>query len=170
MIVRDFSKGKIKDIKDYCFDFNDKLTETYVAEIEANKNLINANVNKIKNFNDFNIKTANLNFKIMNTLNDTGIVSKSWMDFYPKFTHRYELHSNITNSEFKELKKLREKFDKSFQYIAEIDRVLKSPFIQKANLNVNIDSFEDKIKNIDIHFNTLNTIIKEYNRVVSLLF
>lgn len=169
-IAADFNKGKVKDIKDYCFNFNVKITKGYEAESSTSNNLLNTNIDTIKNLNDYKNNLENISINTKNTLNITSIASSNWMEFYPAFSLKYKLRPNITNSELKELRKMRETFDKSFKFLAEMDIIVKNPMNQNTKFSEKINYYEENLKSIEFYFNSINDITKTYGKMVTILF
>jgi len=166
VISKDFNNGKIKDTKEYCFNFNDKITKDYENEITISQNLVESNLNLIKSLNSYKESISELSKNALQTLNNTSTLSSKWMKFFPLFSLTFKLRPNVTTTELFQLNKMREIFDQSFKFLADLDRMNKDPLIRNANFSEKMISYKENLLKIDSFFASIGEISDAFGQLV----
>ncbi len=61
---------------------------------------------------------------------------------------------------------MREAFDKSFKYMAELDRTSKDPNNQNSTFSEKINSYAESMKTVYFYFTSINDISQEFAKLV----
>lgn len=171
-MAKDYNKGNIKDIKEYCTNqYENKLTKYYDDEIANQNMLLNEKLKYIQQLNESKKRISIIADKTSDCLNNTSAITSTWLKFYPEFSNLYSNRPNITLEESVELGKLRNLFDQSFKIFAELERKIKEPEFLKSNFTLTLSNNTANLKSIDKQFYELgNEFMNFINIVIKFFF